>query len=97
MEVINSFLKKNKTILLLENFSKIVYVMGNTGSDMDSVLSSILLSFALNISNGILEPTSDNEIKVLTNSVIYFPLFNTKEQNFPNLLEINYLLDKCFY
>ena len=104
MEVINSFLKKNKTILLLENFSKIVYVMGNTGSDMDSVLSSILLSFALNISNGILEPTSDNEIKVLTNSVIYFPLFNTKEQNFPNLLEINYLFKlygidykSCFY
>ena len=89
MELIKSFIKQNKTISSSINFEHTVFVMGNTGSDMDSVLSSILLSFALNISNCVLDV--NHNLMVSKKSVIYLPLINTEKLNFSSILDIKYL------
>jgi len=72
-----------------------VFVLGNTSADMDSVLSSILLSFALNISNGIIDskPNEHKEITVISKNVIYLPLINTEHRFFISKLDIKYLFN----
>jgi inorganic pyrophosphatase/exopolyphosphatase len=69
--------------------------MGNTSADMDSVLSSILLSFALNISNGIIDRklNENKEVTVLSKDLIYLPLINTEHRIFISKLDIKFLFN----
>jgi len=94
MDLITTFTNQNNKLLSL-NFNRIVFVMGNTSADMDSVLSSILLSFALNISNGIIDSklNKQKEIIVLSKNVIYLPLINTEHRFFISKLDIKFLFN----
>ena len=90
MEKIKLFLKQSHSYLKSNSFSKIKFVLNNTSCDMDSVISSILLSFVMNIKHEILK--SNNELSILKNDIIYLPLINCKNNYFAGRLDINFIL-----
>lgn len=94
MELITTFANSNNKLLAL-NFTRKVFVMGNTSADMDSVLSSILLSFALNLSNGVFDSklNDEKEINIKAREVLYLPLINTEHRFFISKLDIKYLFN----
>jgi len=94
MELITTFANSNIKLHNL-NFTRKIFVMGNTSADMDSVLSSILLSFALNLSNGVFDSklNDQKEINIKSREVLYLPLINTEHRFFISKLDIKYLFN----
>lgn len=82
MELMKEFISLNRKFLFECN--KIVFVLGNTGCDMDSTLSSILLSFSKNFQN------DPNFLKIFPET-IFLPLINTQKKLFPSKLDLSFL------
>ena len=80
---------ENSTLLL-----EIVFILGNNTCDMDSALSSYLLSIGKNIKKGAIilskkgKPSINPETKI-----IYLPVLNVKRGTLPHRIDVKYIFD----
>ena len=70
-----------------ENIKQITFILGNTSCDLDSFLSSLLLSIFRNF-------FKDNNFILKANKTIYIPLFNCNRADFCDRIDICYLMQK---
>ena len=91
-----SYLKKlNDLFINSENLSEINFILGNNTCDLDSAISSYLLSIAFNIKENAIILDDKNNAKLNINShKIYLPVLNIKRNTIKYRIEVKYVFDK---
>ena len=91
-----SYLKKIRYLLsVLKNIVEIIFIIGNNTCDLDSAISSYLLSIALNIKEKTIIINKDNIPQLnLNSSKIYLPVLNIERGTLKYRIDVKYVFDK---
>lgn len=92
-----NYLKELKDIYESQiSLKEIVFLLGNTSCDMDSALSSYLLSIGKNLKENILTIDKESNSPSINKNTekIYLPVLNCKRGTLPYRLDIKYVFDR---
>ena len=95
IEINFNYLKEIKEVFKSEKIKEVIYILGNSGGDLDSIISSYMTSLGENINNNIIYFDDNNNPKVnkLTEK-IYIPVINIKRGTYYERLEGKYIFNK---
>lgn len=90
-----NYLKEIRNIYESSTFLlEIVFILGNNTCDMDSALSSYLLSIGKNIKNGAISLSKKGKPSINTETkIIYLPVLNVKRGTLPHRIDVKYIFD----
>ncbi len=95
IEINFNYLKEIKDLFKSEKIKEVIYILGNSGGDLDSIISSYMTSLGENINNNIIYFDDNNNPKInkLTEK-IYIPVINIKRGTYYERLEGKYIFNK---
>ena len=95
IEINFNYLKEIKELFKSEKIKEVIYILGNSGGDLDSIISSYMTSLGENINNNIIYFDDNNNPKInkLTEK-IYIPVINIKRGTYYERLEGKYIFNK---
>ena len=95
IEINFNYLKEIKELFKSEKIKEVIYILGNSGGDLDSIISSYMTSLGENINNNIIYFDDNNNPKInkLTEK-IYIPVINIKRGTYFERLEGKYIFNK---
>ena len=93
---ITSYLKKLKYLFSnSKNLLEITYILGNNTCDLDSAISSYLLSIGLNLKEKTIESLNEHKFKLnLDSKKLYLPVLNINRGTFKYRIDVKYVFDK---
>ena len=90
-----NYLLEIKKLLKSDLINEIIYVLGNSGGDLDSIISSYMTSLGENIENNIIYFDEFNNPKInKTTKKIFIPVINIKRGTYFERLEGKYVFNK---
>jgi inorganic pyrophosphatase/exopolyphosphatase len=94
LDFISNLISRNNTF-------KKIYLLNNSSCDIDSFISSIILSFAKNFSEDIIKQTTENKYSFESNfefssegNKLYIPLMNCRRGDLKNRFDICFVFEK---
>ena len=90
-----NYLLEIKKLLKSDLINEIIYVLGNSGGDLDSIISSYMTSLGENIENNIIYFDEFNNPKInKTTKKIFIPVINIKRGTYFERLEGKFIFNK---
>ena len=95
IEIHFNYLKEIKEVFKSEKIKEVIYILGNSGGDLDSIISSYMTSLGENINNNIICFDENNNPKInKSTEKIYIPVINIKRGTYYERLEGKYIFNK---
>ena len=95
IEIHFNYLKEIKEVFKSEKIKEVIYILGNSGGDLDSIISSYMTSLGENINNNIIYFDENNNPKInKSTEKIYIPVINIKRGTYYERLEGKYIFNK---
>ena len=95
IEINFNYLKEIKEVFKSEKIKEVIYILGNSGGDLDSIISSYMTSLGENINNNIIYFDKKNNPKInKSTEKIYIPVINIKRGTYYERLEGKYIFNK---
>lgn len=95
IEIHFNYLKEIKEVFKSEKIKEVIYILGNSGGDLDSIISSYMTSLGENINNNIIYFDKKNNPKInKSTEKIYIPVINIKRGTYYERLEGKYIFNK---
>ena len=90
-----NYLLEIKNLLQSNSIKEIIYVLGNSGGDLDSIISAYMTSLGENIENNIIYYDEFNNPKInKSTSKIFIPVINIKRGTYFERLEGKFVFNK---
>ena len=95
IEIHFNYLKEIKEVFKSEKIKEVIYILGNSGGELDSIISSYMTSLGENINNNIICFDENNNPKInKSTEKIYIPVINIKRGTYYERLEGKYIFNK---
>ena len=95
IEIHFNYLKEIKEVFKSEKIKEVIYILGNSGGDLDSIISSYMTSLGENINNNIIYFDKKNNPQInKSTEKIYIPVINIKRGTYYERLEGKYIFNK---